>query len=423
MARRPRIFWALVLASLNCAEPALAAGPLPDPGRPIATSAYSIDFFQGPVLDSVRVTSLAGAYAPIAEGVEGMRVNTAAPAVRPLHSYKRTDYDLSLSFTSPGTLKNTDFDNNGVPGFTYTSFLFSEVGALVQTGSWGFGLALSSQHYVLGQPGDAVRPDQTLDVSLGRVNLQAARAFLGGELIAGAGFRGVLLDMSITTPDAEEITVAHLEGGSPELGLLWTPHHLPLRVAVSGRTRVRGGVQEDSPGKPDEQGDLRVDGRYLPSTIELPWEFELGFAYQLGPRPLNAPWPLPREQYKALPRSKVLLTSSLLVSGPASNAIGVEAFLAQRVERSGQRTTATPRLGVEAEPVEGWLQVRAGSYLEPSRYQGRPARLHGTLGVEARVFPWSVFGLLEDDTWWRISGFLDTSARYLSWGLSAGIWH
>jgi hypothetical protein len=395
---------------------------LPGAGQPIATSGYSLDFFQGPVLDSVRVTSLAGAYAPIAEGVEGMRVNTAAPAVRPLYSYRSTDFDLSLSFTSPGTLKNTDFDNNGVPGFTYSSFLFSEVGALVQTGPWGFGLALSTQRYTLGQPGDAARPDQTLDVSLGRVNLQVARSFLEGELIAGLGVRGVVLDMNIVTPNAEETPVAHLEGGSPELGVLWTPHHLPLRVAAAGRTRVRGGVQKDSPTRPDEQGDLRVDGRYLPSTIELPWELEVGFAYQLGPRPLNAPWPLTKEQYQALPRSKVLLTSSLLVSGPARNAIGVEAFLAQRVERSGQQTTVTPRLGVEAEPVEGWLQVRAGSYLEPSRYQGRSSRLHGTLGVEARVFPWSVFGLFADDTWWRVSGFMDASARYLSWGVSAGLW-
>jgi hypothetical protein len=396
---------------------------LPGSGQTLTTSNYSLDFFQGPVLDSVRVTSLSGAYAPLAEGVEGMRVNTAAPAVRPLYSHKPTDFDLSLSFTSPGTLQNTDFDNNGVPGFTYSSFLFSEVGALVQTGVRGFGLALSSQHYILGQPGDAARPDQTLDVSLGRVNLQAARSFLGGELIAGAGFRGVLLDMAITTPDAEETTLVNLEGGSPELGLLWTPHRLPLRVAVAGRTRVRGSAQEDSPTRPDAQGDLRVDGRYLPSTIELPWELEAGLAYQLGPRPLNAPWPLTREQYQALPRSKVLLTSSLLVSGPVRNAIGVEAFLAQRVERSGQRTSVTPRLGLEAEPVEGWLQVRAGSYLEPSRYQGRSSRLHGTLGVEARVFPWSVFGLLEDDTWWRVSGFLDASMRYLSWGVSAGLWH
>ena len=423
MARRPRILWPLVLASLSSAEPALAAGPLPDPGRPIATSAYSIDFFQGPVLDSVRVTSLAGAYAPIAEGVEGMRVNTAAPAVRSLHSYKRTDYDLSLSFTSPGTLKNTDFDNNGVPGFTYTSFLFSEAGALLQVGPWGVGLAFSTQRYTLGPPSNAATPEQTLDVELGKVNLQVARAFFEGELVGGAGVRGVLLNMNLVAPEQNSVPVVRIEGGSPELGLLWTPHRLPLRVAAAGRTRVRGIVLEDSPTRPDANGDLIIDGRYLPSTVQLPWEFELGFAYQLGPRPLNAPWPLPRERYRELPRTKVLLTSSLLVSGPASNAVGIEAFLAQRVERSGQRTTVTPRLGVEAEPVEGWLQVRAGSYLEPSRYQGRPARLHGTLGVEARVFPWSVFGLLEEDTWWRLSGFLDTSARYLSWGLSAGIWH
>lgn len=423
MARLGWVLFGLVLAVLPGTREAVAAGALAPPGATLATSSYSIDFFQGPVLDSVRVTSLSGAYAPIAEGVEGMRVNTAAPAVRPLYSYKNTDFDLSLSFTSPGTLKNTDFDNNGVPGFTYSSFLFSEVGVLVQTGEWGFGLALSSQKYTLGQPSNATSPEQTLDVSLGKLNLQAARSFFDGELSTGLGFRGALLDMDVSSPNEDKQQLVNISGAAPEIGALWSPHHLPLRAALTARSRVRGRVAEDSPNKPNDAGDLVVNNRYLPSVIELPWEVELGFAYQFGERPLNAPWPLPREEYRRLPRRKVLLTSSLLLSGPVNNAIGVEAFLAQRVERSGQKATVTPRVGVEFEPVEGWLQLRAGSYLEPSRYQGKSSRLHGTAGLEARVFPWSVFGLLEEDTWWRISGFVDTSARYLGWGLSVGLWH
>jgi hypothetical protein len=406
--------------------PARAAGPLGSEGQPITTSAYAIDLFQGPVLDSVRVTSLAGSYAAIAEGVEGMRVNTAAPAVRPLYSYKNVDYDLSLSFTSPGSLKNTDFDNNGVPGFTYERFLFSEVGGLLQVGPWGFGLSISDQRYTLGLPEIATAASQNLEVSLQRLHLQVAHAWWQGQLVVGLGIRGASLNMDLvdTKQGSQEqnATLVTIDGGAPEVGALWAPHGLPLRASMALRSRVRGAVREDSATRPDAAGDLVIDRRYLPSTVELPWEIEAGVAYQVGERPLNVPWPLPREQYPALPRNKVLLTASTLVSGPVNNAVGVESFLAQRVERSGRRATFTPRVGLETEPVEGWLQVRVGSYLEPSRYPGRASRPHGTFGLEAKIFPWTVFGLFEPGTWWRASGFIDLSARYLSWGVSVGIW-
>lgn len=415
------------LAALACASPARAAGSLPTNGQPIRTSSYAIDFFQGPVLDSVRVTSLAGAYAPIAEGVEGMRVNTAAPAVRSLYSSRSTDYDIALSFTNPSA--TTDFDNNGTPGFTYDKFSFATVGGLIQFGKWGIGLVVSSQRYTVGQPSTATSPEQTLSVELSKGNVQVARSFSDRQITVGLGARLARLVMSVegaatTTEDtAQTSELVSINGSAFEAGLLWAPHELPLRAALSVRSRVRSIVESTSRSQPNPEGDLLVEGRYLPTSIVLPWEAEVGVAYQLGPRPLNAPWPLSREEYAALPRKKVLLTSSLLVSGPVSNAIGVESFLAQRVERSGQRATLTPRVGAEVEPIEGWLQVRAGSYLEPSRYAGKSSRLHGTLGLEARLFPWTIFGLLDKGTWWRGSAFVDASNRYLGWGLSVGLWH
>lgn len=417
---RGRLALAL-LAALGPAS-ARASGPLPGPGEPVKTSGYTIDFFQGPVLDSVRVTSLSGAYAPIAEGVEGMHVNTAAPAVRPLYSYRSTDYDLSISFTSPGTLKNTDFDNNGVPGFVYSTFSFTTLGGLLQLGPWGLGLVVSSQRYTVGQDQQGA-PDQQIDVQINKINLQGARSFFDGQLIGGLGIRGVTLSMETSTAGENPHELVSITGSAFEAGALWTPHDLPLRAALSLRPQVKGSVEDKSEAKPDTQGDLIVEGRYLPTTVVLPWEAELGFAYQLGARPLNRPWPMTKQEYLALPRQKLLFTTSFLLSGPVSNAIGVEAFLAQKVERSGARPSLTPRAGIEAEPIQGWLQVRAGGYLEPSRYEGKKSRMHGTLGVEAKLFPWSVFGLLDEDTWWRASGFVDRSSLYLSWGVSVGIWH
>jgi hypothetical protein len=92
------------------------------------------------------------------------------------------------------------------------------------------------------------------------------------------------------------------------------------------------------------------------------------------------------------------------------------------VDRSGQRATITPRIGLEAEPIANVLQLRAGSYLEPSRYSYGEPRVHGTFGVDVSLFTWSFFGRYEDDTYWRVGGFVDGARRYLGWGLTAGIW-
>ncbi|MFO0570549.1 MAG: hypothetical protein U0263_33230 [Polyangiaceae bacterium] len=118
------------------------------------------------------------------------------------------------------------------------------------------------------------------------------------------------------------------------------------------------------------------------------------------------------------------MSSSLLVTGPVKDAVGVESFIERRVQRSGQKATFTPRLGVESEVVPRWLKLRAGSYGEPTRFssRGARARLHGTVGFEQKLFPWTVFGLFDDGTEWRLSGALDGARRYLSWGVSLGVW-
>ncbi|MFO0572316.1 MAG: hypothetical protein U0263_42240 [Polyangiaceae bacterium] len=127
---------------------------------------------------------------------------------------------------------------------------------------------------------------------------------------------------------------------------------------------------------------------------------------------------------RQLERFYVLVSSSLLVTGPVKDAVGVESFIERRVQRSGQKATFTPRLGVESEVVPRWLKLRAGSYGEPTRFssRGARARLHGTVGFEQKLFPWTVFGLFDDGTEWRLSGALDGARRYLSWGVSLGVW-
>ncbi len=125
------------------------------------------------------------------------------------------------------------------------------------------------------------------------------------------------------------------------------------------------------------------------------------------------------------PRRYVLVSMSLLVQGPVENGVGVESFLQRTVDRSGQSVTFSPRLGVEAEPVSNWVKLRAGTYGEPSRFDNgaASARLHGTFGFDTKLFPWTVFGLFDDDSWWRASTALDVAAKYFGWGIGVGVWH
>lgn len=130
-----------------------------------------------------------------------------------------------------------------------------------------------------------------------------------------------------------------------------------------------------------------------------------------------------KERSAANSRLYLLLSMSLLVTGPVQNAVGVESFLGRTVHRSGEDIVLSPRLGLETETVPNWVKVRLGTYGEPTRSAGGNPRIHGTLGIETKVFPWNVFGLWADDSQWRISAALDVAQRYLGWGLAIGNWY
>ncbi|MEP7049561.1 MAG: hypothetical protein ABJB12_04380 [Pseudomonadota bacterium] len=132
-----------------------------------------------------------------------------------------------------------------------------------------------------------------------------------------------------------------------------------------------------------------------------------------------------RRRHAALERFHVLLLGSVVVSGSASNAVGVESFLERTVQHSGASLSYSPRVGVETESVPHWLRLRAGSYYEPTRFPsnhegGRP---HGTFGFDAKLFPFDVFGLFHEGTTWRAGGSLDAARNYFGWSVAIGVWH
>jgi hypothetical protein len=130
-----------------------------------------------------------------------------------------------------------------------------------------------------------------------------------------------------------------------------------------------------------------------------------------------------KRRYAEMSRRYLLLTTSLVLTGAVHDAVTVPSFLSRVVDRSGREMVVSPRFGLETETVPNWVKVRAGSYVEPTRSDAGLMRVHGTLGLEAKVFPWTVFGLWEEGSEWRISGALDVAQRYLGWGISIGNWH
>jgi hypothetical protein len=68
------------------------------------------------------------------------------------------------------------------------------------------------------------------------------------------------------------------------------------------------------------------------------------------------------------------------------------------------------------------LQLRTGSYIEPSRYDDGRSRQHFTFGFDVRLGAWSAFGIAGDQIW-RFTSALDLAPRYQNFGVSVGAWH
>ncbi len=454
--RRASIQAGFLAALFVASGEARAGDPLAGQGLPITTSEYTVDLFQGPVLASSRITALAGANAALAIGAEALSTNAAAAAVRAPHSDAKTDWDIAMGVSFPGSIlgytiprgaKGNDFDNNGTAGFKYDNFFVLTPAGLVQEGPLGIGASIVFQQYSLGHPPGTNDTISSVRLRYATGRLLASYAFFDHQLYAGGGLRGVLLALVENEAESPLLTMA---GAGVEGGLLWAPHKAPFRLGFTARSPVSGKAATGSKVSADDKGDLKLGNMFMPSRISLPWELELGLATQIGPRPLNPgfvdPRTLPEEEvaaevhdakepikaaqarvlrrrYAALPRRKLLVSTALLLTGTTANAVGFESFLSQSVDRSGESFSVTPRLGLEGEVIPDWLQLRLGTYHEPTRFAQSTPRLHGTFGFDQRIFSWNLFGVLDEAVPLRVGGAIDVARSYFNWSVSAGVWH
>jgi hypothetical protein len=135
-------------------------------------------------------------------------------------------------------------------------------------------------------------------------------------------------------------------------------------------------------------------------------------------------WDILRKRYRwHWPRRYYLLTADLWFNGRVENGVGVESFLFQTVQRSGEKVTVSPRLGFETEVWPTRIKIRGGTYLEPTRFAASSPRLHGTLGFDVSLFKWSVFGLWPDDYRWQVTAAFDFASAYGAFSFGIGGWY
>jgi hypothetical protein len=282
----------LVAALSLVGQSAAASCPTPSNGKPaLCRNDFKLELHQGPIFAPLRVTAMGGAYAAIAEGVEGLGQNAASAAVRPPYSTGDFEYDLSASWYLPGAFGDTDFDNRGEAGLNSTSFFYT-FGALAQYRGWAIGASADFQRYTLSSSDPTV---PSASISVGRGHASIARTFLDDQLSLGGGVRVALASVNTLSPGASsrdifqrtQDNVLSMSGLSPEIGALYKPDFAPWRLGVTYRFPVSAAAPSDSVVSVDDLGVRRAAGLALPEQVYLPWELEIGVALNAGPRPLN----------------------------------------------------------------------------------------------------------------------------------------
>ncbi|HEV8547822.1 MAG TPA: hypothetical protein VGQ57_02320 [Polyangiaceae bacterium] len=368
-------------------------------------------------------------------------------------------------------------------------YVFLNGAANLQIDRWGFGVTADLQQYSLQRPGQPMDPKNQLTGQIMQNHLQAAYAFADDQLVVGVGARVITLNVSTRqTLLSSGIDSLNTTGVGFETGFIWRPNGERVRIGAAVRTAASAETSGAVlfAGSPNE---LYLPARMtLPWDFSFGTAVELGSRplnpRWVSPRELLAhkrrylDWQARererrtrealadarregrdvlalervlrandeaeaeldkadlerterdvekqlRARYAALPRFHALVMSSFLLTGVVPEGVGIEGFLDRSVQRSGQQVTLSPRLAFEIEPIQHWLQTRAGFYFEPTRFKANAdgGRSHATLGLDLKLVPWDVFGTFPEGNWWRLSGSFDIARDYLSWGVAVGVWH
>ncbi|HEY5924562.1 MAG TPA: hypothetical protein VIV11_22945 [Kofleriaceae bacterium] len=378
--------------------------------QPITDSNYSIELYDGVALGNTAVVGMGGATVALAIGTSGTLFNPSAPAVKPTTDTDTWSWDYHIDYLN-GSL-STDYDNNGFTSETGTSVL--TLGFGLRFGEWAGAITATNQFVPVADamytlPGGEMVP---LQASVLRVQLAFARWVK--RIDTAIGISGQLAQFGLA-PDCTEAGTAegceplfNVNGTGFELGATWAPRQQSFRIGAALATPIAGGnVSGCDP--------MDCVGWVLPESVVSPWRLAVGGAYRFS----DSHWNQLVGGYFRDEKS-VTVAADVIITGSSENAFGLEKFGDSMLQRSGRHTSIGLRGGVEYEWLPGRLRIRGGSYWEPGRFVGVSGRLHGTFGIEVRVFQFWFWGTLRRG---RISLTTDFAERYRNGGLSVGFWH
>jgi len=455
-----------------------------EPRPPLAGSNFDIDVVTGPVLGAGRIVGIGGAYTALASSVEAAGWNPAAYAARGFWETDWFEWDLTGSLV-PRTIKNSDFDNNGESGFKYSDFVFGTLGVGARFGAVGVGALVNAQAYQVGSLADlslAVLSygggygllDGQLVLGAGlrtavlslsdRPSGEPLVEFAGSAPEAGAVLRladrpwriGLAARLPVESSGGDALVAAGLTlprlvrlPWEVQAGFAWQLGARPLNARWvnprDDKAREHAQVREARARRAREQLERELlDERLSLAQQRTPPEWASGKLRTLA-QPRDPRWQreeLARRQreerelerrllraeqareraVRQLSRRFLLLSADAIIVGPTENGVGLESFLSQERQTSGEDATVGLRVGAEGEPVTNWMKMRAGTYLEPSRFAGVSYRVHATTGFDVRLFTWDLFGLLNDFTV-LFGASADVAERYLNVGVGLGLWH
>lgn len=364
-----------------------AADPLP----PVTSRDYAIDLYDGVALGNSATVAMGGASAANAFGTAGTLVNPSAPAVRRTTDTDTWSWDYHFDYLNAGL--SDDYDNNGESS-TNSGLAALTLGIGGRYHDWGIALTGSAQN----------APVDTLTGQTLRLRFAIAKWFPRWDLSLG-----LASDVAEFSVQGAAMPLFTIQGGGVSAGATWVPYMQSFRLGAALTSQIIGGKVTTATCDPDN-----CEGFILPDEVVSGARLVVGGAYRWAPEPWNQ---LVGGTFRD--ERSLTVVGDLVITGPAPNGFGLEAFGEHELQRSGEHSSFSLRGGVEYEWLPGRLRLRGGSYWEPGRFEGVSGRLHGTFGIEVRV--------LEANIWGRRRGRItltgDVAERYRNVGVSIGFWH
>lgn len=359
-------------------------------GEPLTDNNYQIDVTRTVTTGSTRKIALGGAYAGIAEGNAAIPDNPAAVSYRARAFMRPLELDMVLSTLA---IEDNDSDNSGTESLVYGNSSLVDLGAMAQYKNWGIGFV--SQLAVF----ESENLPQNQEAQF-RSGILAAGYTTDDRTIA-FGFSLNPVGARVHPKDNYDPRSFQLKGVGYGAGILVHPCRGAWRFGAA----YSSGVSTDEGLVSSATEVVKVGNLIVPEGVLEADNFSLGVAHE---------W----NHFLGWRGHPGLASGDIRLFGKSpSNAQGSAAFVSQTSRPIGQKAIATIHGGAEVELVPNRFRLRAGTYYEPSRYEGGSARTHITGGFEVRLF--SIPFVTRDASF---SYAVDSTSRYQVHSFSLWLW-